>query len=68
MSHFDVSVNSFNDAPLTYATKLPRIHQRGLNGVTEVSGAYPQFWQARDIYSVLREAPAFLWYAVRPFP
>ncbi|APR34197.1 hypothetical protein BTO02_00875 [Paraburkholderia sp. SOS3] len=37
-------------------------------GVTEVSGAYPQFWQARDIYSVLREAPAFLWYAVRPFP
>jgi vancomycin permeability regulator SanA len=35
-------------------------------GVGEVSGGYPLFWQARDVYSVLREGPAFLWYAVRP--
>ncbi|QYD69038.1 YdcF family protein [Paraburkholderia edwinii] len=35
-------------------------------GVAEVSGGYPLFWQVRDVYSVLREAPAFVWYAVRP--
>jgi vancomycin permeability regulator SanA len=35
-------------------------------GVPEVSGAYPRFWEGRDLYSVAREAPAFLWYAARP--
>ncbi|MEW6344498.1 MAG: YdcF family protein [Pseudomonadota bacterium] len=35
-------------------------------GVDEVSGAYPRFWEFRDFYSVVREAPAFLWYVVRP--
>ncbi|SEA32633.1 DUF218 domain-containing protein [Paraburkholderia sartisoli] len=35
-------------------------------GVSEVSGAYPRFWEVRDIYSVVREVPAFIWYAIRP--
>ena len=37
-------------------------------GAAEVGGAYPLFWQVRHVYSILREAPAFLWYAVRPMP
>ncbi|CAB3764208.1 hypothetical protein LMG29739_04276 [Paraburkholderia solisilvae] len=37
-------------------------------GVSEVNGAYPPFLEGRDAYSIVREAPAFLWYAVRPFP
>jgi len=35
-------------------------------GIAEVSGMYPPFWEVRDFYSIAREAPAFLWYAVRP--
>ncbi|TKC83574.1 YdcF family protein [Trinickia terrae] len=34
-------------------------------GVRDVSGAYPQFWESRDIYSVAREVPAFVWYGIR---
>lgn len=34
-------------------------------GIVEVSGIYPQFWEFRDFYSMAREVPAFLWYAVR---
>ncbi|WP_250492169.1 YdcF family protein [Caballeronia sp. GAWG1-1] len=35
-------------------------------GVSNVSGAYPRFWEARDAYSVLREVPALVWYVIRP--
>jgi uncharacterized SAM-binding protein YcdF (DUF218 family) len=35
-------------------------------GIQEVSGAYPPFWEFRDFYSLAREVPAFLWYAMRP--
>lgn len=35
-------------------------------GIRDVSGAYPRFWELRDIYSVAREVPAYLWYSVRP--
>lgn len=35
-------------------------------GVPEVSGGYPRFFEARDLYSVLRELPAVAWYAFRP--
>jgi vancomycin permeability regulator SanA len=35
-------------------------------GVRDVSGAYPGFWEARDLYSIAREVPGFAWYAVRP--
>ncbi|KXV04183.1 hypothetical protein CR51_14320 [Caballeronia megalochromosomata] len=35
-------------------------------GIVEVSGTYPQFWEVRDLYSMAREVPAFLWYVVRP--
>ncbi|QCP51346.1 YdcF family protein [Trinickia violacea] len=35
-------------------------------GVAEVSGVYPWFWETRDVYSIVREGPAFVWYAVRP--
>ncbi|CAG4913054.1 hypothetical protein R52603_04090 [Paraburkholderia saeva] len=35
-------------------------------GVSEVSGAYPRFREARDIYSIVRKVPAFIWYAIRP--
>lgn len=35
-------------------------------GVPEVSGAYPWFWEGRDLYSIARETPAFLWYVARP--
>ncbi|WP_434116073.1 hypothetical protein [Paraburkholderia caffeinilytica] len=27
-------------------------------GASDVSGAYPRFWAARDLYSVVREVPA----------
>ncbi len=35
-------------------------------GVRDVSGAYPRFWEGRDIYSIAREVPAFAWYCIRP--
>ncbi|SDQ43796.1 DUF218 domain-containing protein [Paraburkholderia fungorum] len=35
-------------------------------GVRQVSGAYPAFWEARDVYSIAREVPALVWYAIRP--
>jgi vancomycin permeability regulator SanA len=35
-------------------------------GVREVSGAYPVFWEARDVYSIAREVPALIWYGIRP--
>jgi vancomycin permeability regulator SanA len=35
-------------------------------GVREVSGAYPRFWEVRDIYSTMREVPALVWYDIRP--
>lgn len=35
-------------------------------GVRDISGAYPRFWEGRDLYSIAREVPAFAWYAVRP--
>jgi vancomycin permeability regulator SanA len=35
-------------------------------GVREVSGAYPVFWEVRDLYSIVREVPALIWYGVRP--
>lgn len=38
----------------------------GRFGVRDVSGAYPRFWEGRDIYSLVREVPAFAWYCVRP--
>jgi vancomycin permeability regulator SanA len=34
-------------------------------GVPEVSGAYPLFWEARDVYSIAREVPASIWYGIR---
>ncbi|MCP2086119.1 UNVERIFIED_ORG: vancomycin permeability regulator SanA [Paraburkholderia sediminicola] len=34
-------------------------------GVEHVSGVYPEFFEIRDFYSVIREAPAVLWYCVR---
>lgn len=38
-------------------------------GVRDVSGAYPRFWEWRDLYSTVREVPAIVWYAVRsPLP
>lgn len=35
-------------------------------GVRNVSGAYPSFWEVRDIYSIAREMPALVWYGIRP--
>jgi uncharacterized SAM-binding protein YcdF (DUF218 family) len=35
-------------------------------GVREVGGAYPRFWETRDIYSIAREIPGFAWYCIRP--
>jgi len=35
-------------------------------GVRGVSGAYPWFWEVRDIYSTVREVPALIWYGIRP--
>ena len=35
------------------------------NGIERVSGAYTQFFEARDIYSSFREVPAIVWYCVR---
>jgi uncharacterized SAM-binding protein YcdF (DUF218 family) len=35
-------------------------------GVRDVTGAYPRFWEGRDIYSIAREVPAFVWYCIRP--
>jgi uncharacterized SAM-binding protein YcdF (DUF218 family) len=35
-------------------------------GVRDVSGAYPRFWEGRDIYSIAREVPALVWYRIRP--
>ncbi|MGF6602925.1 vancomycin permeability regulator SanA [Paraburkholderia sp. GAS448] len=35
-------------------------------GVREVSGAYPAFWEVRDVYSIAREVPALIWYGIRP--
>ena len=34
-------------------------------GVGRVSGAYPVFFEVRDVYSSLREVPGALWYCVR---
>ncbi|KAF1029128.1 MAG: hypothetical protein GAK40_00627 [Burkholderia plantarii] len=34
-------------------------------GVRDVSGAHPAFFEARDLYSILREVPALVWYRVR---
>jgi uncharacterized SAM-binding protein YcdF (DUF218 family) len=34
-------------------------------GIRHVSGAYPRFWEGRDLYSVAREVPAFAWYCIR---
>lgn len=35
-------------------------------GVTEVSGGYPAFFEMRDLYSVFRELPAVALYIFRP--
>ncbi len=35
-------------------------------GVHEMSGAYPAFWEVRDLYSIAREVPALVWYGIRP--
>jgi len=35
-------------------------------GVADVSGAYPAFFELRDVYSVLRELPAVALYIFRP--
>lgn len=35
-------------------------------GVSHLSGAYPWFWEPRDLYSMARELPAFVWYGFRP--
>lgn len=36
------------------------------NGVAEVSGGYPHFFEWRDLYSTFRELPAVAWYGLRP--
>ncbi len=36
------------------------------HGVLMVAGACPKFGEARDIYSLVREVPAVIWYAIRP--
>lgn len=36
------------------------------HGVAQVGGASPRFFEARDLYSILRELPAIAWYAIRP--
>jgi hypothetical protein len=35
-------------------------------GVRDVGGVYPIFWEVRDVYSIVREVPALIWYAIRP--
>lgn len=35
-------------------------------GVPDLSGGYPRFFEGRDLYSVFRELPAVAWYAFRP--
>ncbi|WP_454677718.1 YdcF family protein [Achromobacter marplatensis] len=35
-------------------------------GIPDVSGGYPRFFEGRDLYSVFRELPAVAWYAFRP--
>lgn len=34
-------------------------------GVRDVSGAYPRFFEGRDLYSIAREVPALIWYCIR---
>lgn len=34
-------------------------------GISHVTGSYPRFFEIRDIYSTIREAPAIIWYSVR---
>ncbi|CAH2920007.1 MAG: hypothetical protein CPSOU_3553 [uncultured Paraburkholderia sp.] len=34
-------------------------------GINHVAGSYPRFFEIRDIYSTIREAPAIVWYSVR---
>lgn len=36
------------------------------HGVLQVGGAAPRFLEARDLYSILRELPAIVWYTLRP--
>lgn len=35
-------------------------------GIRDISGVYPSFLESRDLYSIAREVPAFVWYGVRP--
>lgn len=35
-------------------------------GISEVSGRSPRYFEVRDVYSILREIPAYAWYYVRP--
>ena len=35
-------------------------------GVTDVGGGYPRYFELRDIYSVFRELPAMALYIFRP--
>jgi vancomycin permeability regulator SanA len=37
-------------------------------GVPYVQGAYPRYWEWRDLYSLAREVAGLAWYRVRPFP
>jgi vancomycin permeability regulator SanA len=34
-------------------------------GIKQVSGSYPRFFEARDLYSIAREVPAFIEYGLR---
>ncbi|WP_240648460.1 YdcF family protein [Pararobbsia silviterrae] len=61
--HFDsaIAVTQYFHVPRTMVA-LKRF------GVHHVTGAYPDFWEARDVYSIAREVPAWVWYASRPMP
>ena len=37
-------------------------------GLTGAGAAWPRFMEARDAYSLVREAMALPWYAIRPLP
>jgi len=37
-------------------------------GISPIYNAHPDYFEARDIYSILREGPAYLKYFIRPAP
>lgn len=37
-------------------------------GIPYVQGAYPRYWELRDVYALAREVVGLVWYRIRSFP